>query len=60
MRFWVLGLCVFGFLVWTLFAAQFQVVPTTGQYAFAVAWSAAMGWSVAVIVRRLAKAPNRR
>lgn len=59
MRFWVLGLCVFGFLVLTLFRAQFQVMPTTVQYGFAVAWSAVMGWSVAVIVRRLSTAHGR-
>lgn len=60
MRYWVLGVGVFGLMVGVLFAARFQIVPTPGQYAFGVVWSAMMAWSVAVIARRMARPPQKK
>lgn len=62
MRYWILGLGFFAFLVATLFTARFQIVPTPAQYAFAVVWSGLLSWSLVVIVRRMARpqAPARR
>ena len=55
MRYWILGLGFFAFMVTTLFTARFQIVPTPWQYAFGVVWSGMAAWSLAVIVRRLAQ-----
>jgi len=55
MRYWLLGLGVFGVMVLTLFTARFVIVPTPGQYAFGVLWSAMMAWSLVAIVRRMAR-----
>ncbi len=54
MKFKLVGFAVFAFLVATLFTARFEIVPTPMQYAFCVAWSAMLGWSVAVITKRMA------
>lgn len=59
MRYWLLGVVVFGFMVVTLFTARFVIVPTPGEYTFAVVWSAAMAWLVAVIARWMARPPQK-
>lgn len=56
-KFWLLGIGVFAFMVVTLFTARFQIVPTPMQYGFCVLWSAMLSWSIAVIMRRMANTP---